>query len=198
MRIFAFVDLHQHRSELKRIVSRSKKGDVDVVVCAGDFTIFSSGQDEILKELDSIGKPVLLVHGNHEDAGSVRDSCKRLKNCFFIHNGFFRKNSVLFVGWGGGGFSFRDQRFEDRSKKFFHLLKPDTRLVFVSHAPPYGTKCDSIHGQHAGNKSLRRFIERARPVLAVCGHLHETAGSMDKIKNTLVINPGFEGRVLEI
>jgi len=52
-------------------------------------------------------------------------------------------------------------------------------------------------GEHAGNKSIRKFIERIKPVLAISGHLHECVGE-DKIKETKVVNPGYKGKILTI
>jgi Icc-related predicted phosphoesterase len=56
---------------------------------------------------------------------------------------------------------------------------------------------DNIGGEHAGNKTVRKVIERIKPILAISGHLHECAG-IDKIGKTVVINPGHNGRVIVI
>ena len=68
MKILVFVDLHGNKSSLMDIINRSKKKDISLVVCVGDFTIFGEQQDLFLAKLDKIGKPVLMIHGNHEDA----------------------------------------------------------------------------------------------------------------------------------
>ena len=195
MKILAFVDLHGSKPALKKIIEDAKKADV--VVCAGDLTIFSSSQREILSRLNKIGKPVLIVHGNHEDDEELRKDCKLFKNCYFIHNNKFRIDEYLFIGWGGGGFSYIDRGFEKNSKRFAKWIKENDKVILITHAPPYKTKIDNIGGEHAGNKSIRRFIEKVKPVLSVSGHLHECVG-MDKIKRTLVINPGYKGKILKI
>jgi hypothetical protein len=197
MKILAFVDLHGNKKALEKIIHRANKKDIEMVVCAGDFTIFGQGEEIILSKLNRIGKPVLFVHGNHEDDDILRKRCYLLKNCYFIHKNKFRKNSYLFIGWGGGGFSFRDREFEEHLKKFKHLIKKDDKVILVTHAPPYKTKIDNIMGEHAGNKSIRKFIEEVKPLLVISGHLHECVG-YDKIGRTLVINPGYKGRVIII
>ena len=197
MKILTFVDLHGNKKALDKIISRGKKKDIDLLVCAGDFTIFEEAQDMIMTKLDKVGKPVLFVHGNHEDASEVRKSCKKTKNCKFIHKSAFRFENYLFLGWGGGGFSFRDRGFEKEVKRFRNMIKKDDMVVLVSHAPPFKTKIDDIFGEHAGNKSLRKFIEKVKPVLAVSGHLHECVGE-DKIGKTKVINPGYKGKVVTL
>jgi len=64
-------------------------------------------------------------------------------------------------------------------------------LVCVIHEPPLGTALDRLgNGQHVGSPGVRAFIERARPALAVTGHIHESTGT-DTVGATTVINPGM-------
>jgi Icc-related predicted phosphoesterase len=72
------------------------------------------------------------------------------------------------------------------------------KLVMLFHAPPYGNKTDIIMGDHVGNKSYRDFIREEKPLLVVCGHLHDNEGVQDHIGKTLIINPGPEGKLIEI
>ena len=52
---------------------------------------------------------------------------------------------------------------------------------------------------HHGNKSIRKFIDQKKPLLNICGHLHETEGKKQVInKKTLTINPGPDGVILEV
>ena len=72
-------------------------------------------------------------------------------------------------------------------------------IVLVTHAPVYNTKLDFLKGiGHAGNLSIRKFINRVNPKLVICGHFHENFGVVDKINQTKIINPGNEGKVLFI
>ncbi len=198
MRIYAFVDLHGHKKALTKIVSRCKKKDIDLVVSAGDHTIFGDSEEEILKELDSIGKPVLMIHGNHEEGAEMKARIVKYKNIYFIHSGYFRIGNYIFIGWGGGGFSYIDPRLEKKIPKFKKWKKENEKMILVTHAPAYKTKVDKIYKEHAGSKTIRKLIEESKPLLAISGHLHETAGKMDKIKKTLVVNPGYKGKVFEI
>jgi len=194
MKILAFVDLHTSKKALKILKKKALKADV--VVCAGDFSIFGNGQQQMIKAFDSWGKPVLLVHGNHEDIKTTRQLCAKTKHVSFIHAKKISFNGVTFIGWGGGGFS----RIDPGLEKFMKRLKIDKKdkIVFVTHAPPFKTAIDNIYGESAGNKTIRKFIERVKPIVAIAGHLHENMGKIDKIKKSLVINPGSDGRILEI
>jgi len=198
MKILAFVDLHGSTASLRKIIKRAKKPDIKIIINAGDHTLFNEKHRLILKELNKIGKPVLIVHGNHESEKQTRNLCKEFKNCIFIHNKLYKKNSYVFFGWGGGGFSLIDREFEKAEKKFRKQFK-NKKLILITHAPPYKTKVDELfQKEHAGNKSIKNFIIKYKPVLAITGHLHENAGKQDKIGKTIVINPGPRGKILEI
>ena len=67
---------------------------------------------------------------------------------------------------------------------------PSHKVVFVTHAPPYGTNIDLVVGEHCGNKSFTTFIEKYQPNLAVAGHLHENFGKRGHVGKTLVVDPG--------
>lgn len=191
MKIFAFVDMHGSKKALDNIVEKGK--NADVIVCAGDFTIFGQGYGLIMHILNKIGKPVLLIHGNHEDE-SMGKHMKHFPNCYFIHNNHFDFGEYCFIGWGGGGFAFKDKNFEKNKERLKKLCKGE-KVILVTHAPPYNTKIDKVHGGHAGNKSIRHFIEEVKPYAAISGHLHECVG-YDKIGKTVVINPGYMGKMI--
>ena len=74
-------------------------------------------------------------------------------------------------------------------------LSNPKETAYVIHAPPYNTKLDVIaDGSHVGSHSVREFIEKEQPLLALHGHIHESpkmSGSWkDKIGNTVCINVG--------
>ena len=195
MKILAFVDLHGSIKSLKKIKQKAKQADI--LVCAGDLSIFGTEQDLIMAELDNIGKKILILHGNHESEEETKALCTLFENLEFIHKKTYEFQGVVFIGWGGGGFSLIDKRFEKFTDKIKKKIK-GKKTVLITHAPPYNTKTDYIYKQHSGNKSIRKFIEITQPKIAICGHLHETAGKKDKIKNSLVINPGPEGIIIKI
>lgn len=63
-------------------------------------------------------------------------------------------------------------------------------LVVIMHNPPKDTACDLVApGVHVGSTLLREFIETCRPLLVVCGHIHESAG-IERLGRSVVVNPG--------
>jgi putative phosphoesterase len=198
MKILAFVDTHGSMSALKKIADTAKKEDVDYLVCAGDHTIFGDSHSHIIKKMDAIGKPVLIIHGNHESKADLKMLCDRSKNVKFMHKKTLEHGDYVFMAYGGGGFSSEDQDFEEWAKKTFESLKPGKKIILITHGPPYGTKLDLIIDEYAGCKSITEFVKKAKPVLLVCGHLHENRGVEEKMGNTLAVNPGPWGKVYTI
>jgi len=200
MKIFAFTDLHGDSEALRMIEDKIKKHKPDVIVCAGDLSIFGDHFTYLVSELDSFSLPVFLIPGNHETDSLIRHAEKMFENIKDIHKKTKLVDDCMFIGFGGGGFSLVDEEFEKLSAKFKHEIKKlkPKKIVLVTHAPPYNTKVDNIHGNPAGNKSIRQFIAEVKPDLVVCGHLHENEGKTDNIGKTKIINPGYEGKVLVV
>ena len=194
MKILAFVDIHGNMAALDEVMKKSRKADV--LVCGGDLSIFENNLDKILKKLNSVQKPVLVVHGNHESEDVIINSIKTFHNIINLHQSTRSINEFNFVGHGGGGFSAVDTEFEKFGRSIAHLLT--SRTVLVTHAPPHKTRLDKLNGDYRGNKSIRQFIEKYQPALAISGHLHENAGKQDKIKDTIVLNPGPKGKIIDL
>ena len=198
MKILAFVDIHGSLKALNTIVKKTKKENPDLLVCAGDITIFENGLGYLVQRLSKLGKTILFIHGNHETAENFSYVCSLFKNTKFIHKKMFRANNYIFIGYGGGGFSLKDKDFEKAAKKLLKQIKKNEKVILVTHAPPYKTRLDKILREYAGNKSIRKFIENNNIFIAIAGHFHENAGKEDKIGKTKLINPGPFGKILRI
>ncbi len=199
MKILAFVDLHSNMSALKKIIRKSSQADL--ILCAGDISLFEKQLNKIFELLAQIEKPVLIIHGNHEEPTTLAKLCKHHKNIIFIHKKIKSFNKAVFIGFGGEGFSLTSRDFEHFIKKKKHelneLKKKNKKLILVTHAPPFGY-LDKVNSHHAGNKSFRDFIVRFKPSLHICGHFHEHAGKKVKLDKTKIINPGPEGKIIQI
>jgi len=195
MKILAFADHHGSPEDFKEIAKKAKKADI--IICAGDFTIFENEIEYIMEQMNKLSKTVLLIHGNHEDEDTVRFLAKHFKNIEFIHGGYFETDEYIFIGYGGGGFATTDPLFEELSKKFKEVMK-GKKTIMITHGPPYDTKTDLLGMGYVGNKSFTRFIKKEQPELFLCGHLHETFHKHDKIGKTRVINPGPDGEIIDL
>ncbi len=201
MKILAFTDIHGSSVSLKRIEQKVKKQKPDLLVCSGDISIFERGIFSIMKRLNKIGKKIIMIHGNHEDAHTFLKYSKLFTNLVFVHKKSCIENNVLFLGYGGGGFSETDREFEIIAKeKFLKAINENKykKIILLTHAPPYGTIVDKIGKNYCGNRSIRKFIEKNKIDFHICGHLHENFGKEDKIGKTIIINPGPFGKIVEI
>lgn len=72
--------------------------------------------------------------------------------------------------------------YEEQDERYERHLKAIGKIdIVMSHDAPYGISdvllqkdCPWADGSHIGNKSLRKFIDYAKPSLVLQGHLHST------------------------
>jgi uncharacterized protein len=196
MKILALVDMHGSMKAFEEIKKKAK--DADIVVCAGDVSMFENNLRSILQKFSQLKKPVLFIHGNHESPGIMKTICSAHKNILFIHKAIYTLDNVQFIGYGGGGFTVTDDDFEKFMKKAKKDIDKKKKIILITHAPPYGTTLDVINDSHCGNKSVRNFIKMNKIDVAVSGHLHECAYHSDSLNDVYLINPGPKGTLLEI
>lgn len=197
MKILFFSDLHGDMKALNKL--RKMSADTDVVVCAGDISTMERNLKDIVFQIDKFNKPTLMIHGNHEDPGALKEICEGSRNITFLHKAVHHIDDYVFMGYGGDGFSTNDPAFEKTANNFFKKESAGKRrMIFVTHGPPYGVGIDELGHDPRGNKSYRGFIDEVKPHLAISGHLHENEGRHNKIGRTLFINPGKAGAIVNI
>ena len=190
-------DIHNENANLKAI---PELDEAEGIIISGDIT-FAQGPKqaaETLAPFIATGKKILAQPGNM-DTPEVLD--------WLVGKGWniHRKVQLLTANIPclGLGFSpttpfntpgeYPEEQFElwlrETISQEPHL--PDAEnWIFVSHTPPYDTKCDKLtNGIPVGSKAIRRFIERYQPTYCLCGHIHEAVGT-DSLRKTTVINPG--------
>lgn len=194
MELLLFSDLHRDVAAAERIAARS--GDADVLIGAGDFATTRRGLGDTLDVLREIPRPVVLVPGNSETTAELRDACRDWPQAHVLHGSGVRIAGIRFWGLGGavpmtpfGDWSYDFS--EDQAAQLLAACPSDG--VLVSHSPPQGVLDRSSSGQSLGSTSVREAVERCRPRLVVCGHIHACGGQSAVIGTTTVINAGPEG-----
>ena len=129
MKILAFVDTHGSIKAIKKIADKAKKEKPDLLICAGDVSMFQHGLDYLIYKTSEIGVQTLVVHGNHETEEGLKKSCSLFKNTVCVHNKSFNKNGYLFIGYGGGGFSVKDDKFTRAMKRFSGKIKRNNEPI---------------------------------------------------------------------
>lgn len=198
MRILATTDYHGNKEAILQTASKARSVEANVIVVCGDITHFGSMQQahELLLLLRSSERLVLFVPGNC-DPPSLTENIEEIES---IHGKCRRVGPIDFFGVGGSSPTPLDTPFEIAERQIAVLLEQgfsgcnashaSRKAVLVSHSPPVDTSLDLVFGgEHVGSASVREFIERTRPALALCGHIHEARG-IDRIEGTVVVNPG--------
>jgi len=199
VRIIAGVDFHGSRRAFEVFAKNIRGSGADLAVICGDITNFSTVEQakNLLTILAGTGTPTIFVPGNC-DPPSLTEL--KLDGLTCIHGGVFIHNNLAFVGLGGGTISPFNTFFEMKEEEIakilqrcvenLHELARCVGIILISHTPPKNTKLDrTFMGIHAGSISVRRFIEEKKPLLALCGHIHEAKG-IDRIGDTVIVNPG--------
>ena len=193
MKILSFVDMHGSAAAFNKI--KEKAENADLIMCAGDFSVWGGAQESILRQFNGLKKPFILILGNHESDAELKGFCKEFKNLSYAHKRLLKVEDFLVIGYGGGGFIDLEKDFENFVEEVKDELN-NKKIILLTHAPPYGTVADEINKNHKGCRSFKKFIDKYSPLLHICGHLHESWCKRQLYKNTLILNPGPTGRIV--
>jgi Icc-related predicted phosphoesterase len=123
---------------------------------------------------------LVAVTGNMDDVSIARG----LREIGVLIDGnIIVKNNIIIAGVGGID---PITSLEEVESKIESFEKVD---ILVSHHPPKGAVDRTFFGVRAGLRELRAFIEKYRPKLHLCGHIHEARG-VERIGDTTIVNPG--------
>ena len=197
MKLFIFTDTHGNKKVISSLIRKIQISNPDIVICAGDLTNFSVGLQKLLNMFGKTNLPLLIIPGNHETNPDLTKACQKTKFAVNIHKKIYSVNNYLFFGFGLGGFERKNPELEKLTPKIKKAAR-GKKLILVTHQPPYKTKLDKLQSGYAGNKSIRKLIKKIKPAIAICGHLHENENKKDEISSTLIINPGYKGKIIEI
>jgi uncharacterized protein len=199
MKFLTFVDLHQDKDVLRKLVTRAKKSDIDFILAAGDVSDFGRGLREVLEAFSKVGKTMYFIPGNHEEHMDWEKMIAKYPYVINLHRQDIKIDDYVFLGYGGGGFAQEEAEFRKIARNWYGQYH-GKKIVLVTHGPPFLTKLDWLEhlDRHVGHKDYRKFIERIEPKIVICGHLHETAGLTDKIGKTKLLHPGWDGLVIEL
>lgn len=157
--------------------------------------------------------------------GCYDNKIKKMKNLVLIDRRMIKINGLNIIGHGGYVDSTeyiknpidkekkkqekrlkRYKKTEEKLNNFLQDKKPENS-IFLVHYPPYGFfdkinfKSSPMNCKHIGFLPYNKIIKKYKPLLVVCGHMHEYQG-IKKLGKTLILNPGIaaEGKaaVIEI
>jgi Icc-related predicted phosphoesterase len=198
MKLLAFSDLHRDLDGAAQLVERSS--EADVVIGAGDFASVHEGLEETIGALAAVETPTILIPGNNETDEALRAAAADWAAATVLHGEGTSIDGVDFWGLGAGvPITPWDWSFDlDEGEAESMLADAPEGCVLVVHSPPKGHADVSGAGDHLGSEAVLGAIEAKRPVLAVCGHIHESWGSESQLGPTRIHNLGPAGTLLEV
>jgi Icc-related predicted phosphoesterase len=193
VRLLAFSDLHRDLDRARSLVERSR--DADAVAAVGDLASVHRGLDAMIGVLRAIRTPTVLVPGNNETEEALRSACAGWDVATVLHGETVDVAGATFFGLGAGvpetpwDWSF-DLNEHDAAAK---LATMPEGAIFVVHSPPKGHVDGGL-----GSAAILDAIERTRPRIALCGHIHECWGQESRVGDTRVLNLGPDGVLLDL
>jgi uncharacterized protein len=194
MRIAYVVDVHDRFEAVADAVAEI--GTLDVLVVGGDITTLGTPDDaECAIELWRPLAPRLLAVAGNMDSPAIDTRLVELG--VSLDGRGVTIDEVGFAGVSAAPLSplqtpheIPDEEFARKAETGLAAIANCRVRILCPHAPPHGTQCDRIRaGSHVGSPALRSLIERERPHLVLCGHIHESR-AVDELGETQVVNPG--------
>ena len=199
MKILAASDIHGDTQLVKRLAEQAKNENVDLVVLCGDITQAEESTDNLIGPFAALGKKVLLIPGNHETVATT-DFLAEVYGVTHLHGYSIQIGDVGIFGCGGaevGPFPTDDKEIYTLLNKGFEKIKNVKKKIMVTHVHPKGSKIEGFSNFVEGSVSVKKAIEKFKPDLMLCGHVHEAHGIEEKIGGTTLINVGKHGKIID-
>jgi Icc-related predicted phosphoesterase len=182
LRIVAISDTHSKHHSIK-----IPKGDI--LVHAGDVSLRGT-KEEVIDFLQWFSKQrfqhKILIAGNHdfyfEKTPTEEIQTIIPENVIYLKDSGTEINGIRF--WGSPvtpwffNWAFNRKRGE-QIRKHWEMIPFQTN-VLITHGPVYGFLDTLGNEQHAGCQDLLRRVLLIKPILHVCGHIHESHGSIHR------------------
>ncbi|MCX6710284.1 MAG: metallophosphoesterase [Candidatus Woesearchaeota archaeon] len=200
MKILAFGDIHGDVGLAKKLAERAEKENVDLVVICGDITNADKSTENLIGPFVKKKKKVVLVPGNHETVATA-DFLAELYGATNLHGYSIKYKDVGFFGAGGaniGLFQLKEDEIYRLLKTGFEKIKEIEKKIMITHVHPSETLMEKFTSIFPGSTGVRKAVERFKPDILLCSHVHEAEGLEEKIGNTRVINVGRQGKIINI
>ena len=207
LRILAAGDIHGDSRLANKLAEKAVKEKVDLVILCGDLTLGDKMQKGMISSFTKKNKKVLLIPGNH-DSFAIADFLAELYGVKNIHGYSVRYEDVGIFGCSASTMGINqlsENEIYELLKKGFDRIKYLNKKIMVTHTPPTNTKMEKFSHAFLGTNKIKvastgveKAVKRLKPDLLICSHLHEAEGIEEKLDDTLVINVGRKGKIIEI
>lgn len=197
VRILAAGDFHGDKQTAVYLANKAVYEKADLIVLNGDI-VEEDDTEGVMCHFVKTGKPIFLVPGNHD--WFATDFLAAQYKAINLHGKSAQHGNVSLLGCGGtnaGINMLTEKEIYDTIKETDKGLTTSKKLL-ITHIHPAGSLMESFSQFVKGSDGLRKAIEATKPDVVVCGHVHEAEGIEEKIGNTLVINVGKKGKIIEL
>ena len=207
LKILAAGDIHGDSRLANELAEKASKEKVDLVILCGDLTLADQPAKGIMSPFLKKNKKVLIIPGNH-DSFATADFLAELYGVKNIHGYSVRYEDVGIFGCSAvntGIHQLKESEIYELLKKGFEKIKYLNKKIMVTHTPPTNTKMEKFSHLFLGTKNVQiasagveKALRSLKPDLLICSHLHEAEGIEEKLDNTLIVNVGRKGKIIEI
>ncbi len=168
----------------------------------------------VLRYLNSLGKPVYLIYGNNDYTSKeiknlglklkgLEKNVKKYKNIKLLTASKKKIKGYSLIGVSGyrtlntiTESKKQNTKLLKKFKKLFSKTRKD-KTIFLYHDVPFRTKFDLVRNRqspmnrkHIGDSYINKIIKQYKPLLYICGHMHENPGVI-KLYKTICLNTGL-------
>lgn len=198
-KILAVGDIHGDTGLVKRLAEKAVKENVDLVILAGDLTMFEESTKNIIGPFVKAKKQVLLIPGNHESIATADFLAEMYPDTKNIHGYSFKKNDLGIFGAGSADIGInqiKDSEIFSLLKQGHESIKDSDKKIMVTHMHPQGSKAE--FSGFPGSKGIKKAIKEFQPNILITAHIHEAAGLEEYMGKTKVINVSRKEKIFEI
>ena|SRR3989338_1472060 len=200
LKILASSDIHGDTRAAEQLAKQAEKEHVDLVVLCGDLTYAEESTEGIIGPFAKRKKKVLLIPGNHETVATA-DFLAEIYGATNLHGYSVMCRGVGLFGCGGANIGLHqlsEPEIFDLLSKGYERIKGAKRKIMVTHVHPAGGLSERFSEFFPGSDGVRKAIERFKPDVLLCGHVHEAEGIEEMIGKTKVFNVGKKGKIIEL
>ncbi len=199
MKVLAVADIHGSQYRLNLVLKNVATYQPDLVVVCGDITQFGPGELATTL-LNQIPVQTLAIPGNI-DTFDVDEGITK-SNATNLHKRRVVIQWIPFIGTGREiPTPLNDIMIIDGKAQKPLPEIVDSTSVLVTHYPPFKLQDKIFIGSHGGSKELRSLVDTSKPLLVLCGHIHEDPG-VTQVEKTTVVNCSLgkrtEGAIIDI
>lgn len=200
MKILAAGCLHSNADLIEKLAIQAEEENVDLVVLTGDLTFGEASTDNIIGPFVKRNRKVALIPGNHETVATA-DFLAQKYGVTNLHGYGLMQGDIGFFGCGGaniGLFQLSESEIFSQLSKSHKYVKDAKKKIMVTHVHPAESKMEQFSEFVKGSTGVAEAIEKLKPDLLLCSHVHEASGLEETIGGTRVINVAKIGKIIEI